>query len=532
MTTSPSDITLPSLVSGNYELIYAIPMLVAAIPTTFMGAFLTLDRTRTFASQVPGDSMPGGFVNEKSTSTKLRRLLGFEGGIGGLCGGWLFGSYLSTLLALVIMNKTSSAPLTPIQFTLVHIMSSTLFLFFGGRFRIGALAFIGLAGGLSFALAISVILHPALETRLVFVAILTPIAAIATLLPLVRTQHCALRAASAATGSFGMILSISLLSHDSSWQNVWERLWLPHSIRGDWGTGIERGFSAVVSVTFALGIFTDWAARRFIGENPDQKWDSYLARYAATLPSNSDRAGSFQPFLSLWQRIFHPPPPDPIKFPSDEELKSDKRPTSPDVVTYTDIKRRLSKRKPRPFRKRSDVKFKPIGEYSDSDTESESELDKKPAPSPFAYPLPQRPWLNRNLTSSPTLSGVTVYGSDDELPEKSKRGFKRISEVENYSDLEGEDITTSAKNSPLKRAKSHREEPGWKPGFLARNSDPIQTSSTAPQPPPGAVPMTPSLIRAISRIAIAQKEAYTPGMPALPPPPVQSEETKEEWKGF
>lgn len=178
--------------------------------------------------------------------------------------------YLSTFLSLVIPNTTSSPPLTTVQFLLIHLISSFLFMFLGGRFKVAALALIGIAGGVAFALIMSVILHPSLLTRIVFVAILATVIPITTLLPFVRTQHAALRTASASAGAFAIVVAISLLSHKSSWQNVWERLWLKQSARADWGTGVERGFSAMVSVLFALGIFTDWASRKYIGENPDQ----------------------------------------------------------------------------------------------------------------------------------------------------------------------------------------------------------------------------------------------------------------------
>ena len=51
--------------------------------------------------------------------------------------------------------------------------------------------------------------------------------------------------------------------------------------------------------------------------------------------------------------------------------------------------------------------------------------------------------------------------------------------------------------------------------------------------PPGAVPMTPSLIRAIDRIAIAQGEAYGYNSPPpLSPPPLRRGEALEDWERF
>jgi hypothetical protein len=168
------------------------------------------------------------------------------------------------------MNRTSSAPLTPAVFLVIHLISSLLFTFVSGRFRLAALACTGLAGGVSFALILAVVLHPTLLTRLVFVAILTPLSAIATLLPISRTQYRAVRVAAASTGAFGTTMSIALLAHVLPWANVWERLWMPISLTNDWGTNAERGLSAAACILLVGGTVSDWVLKRTFGENPDQ----------------------------------------------------------------------------------------------------------------------------------------------------------------------------------------------------------------------------------------------------------------------
>jgi Domain of unknown function (DUF4203) len=179
-------------------------------------------------------------------------------------------AYLATFLSLLIMNRTSSAPLTPPDFLAIHLISSILFTFLSGRFKLAALACIGVAGGVSFALILAVVLHPTLLTRIIFAAILTPLFTIATLLPVERTQHWGVRIAAASAGAFGTVVSIALLAHMSSWANVWERLWLQVSPLNDWGTNPERGLSAAACLLLVGGIASDWALRRTFGENPDQ----------------------------------------------------------------------------------------------------------------------------------------------------------------------------------------------------------------------------------------------------------------------
>jgi len=427
------------------------------------------------------------------------------------------------------MNRTTDAPLAPVHFLIIHLTSSVLFTVLAGRFRIAALACTGLAGGVSLGLILAVILHPTLLTRLIFIAILTPLSLVAVFLPVPRTQHSAVRAASSSTGAFGTVVSIALLAQIPSWANVWERLWMQISLTNEWGTSMERGLSAAACIILAGGIASDWALRRRFGENPDQKWDSYLAQYAANLPNANDRAGTFQPMVSLWQRLFHPSPSNPVIFPSDADLKSTRSSSIPNTFEHTKARSSATAKLPR---KRSEVKFQPLGGYSDSDSDSEPEWSKKdPA---RAFSPPQKPWLQKQFVSSTTLSGATLYGSDDEGDrEKEKSGGKRtkVASLENYSDSEGEDITTPH-STPLKRQKSRRDEPGWKPEFLARHPSESPTNASSVTAVSsgvrGAVPMTPSLIRAIDRIAVAQGEAYG----HISPPPLPRAESEQKWRGF
>jgi hypothetical protein len=74
------------LPSATYTLAYTLPLLLASLCLTFAGAFLTLDRSRSFPPIY--DSIPGDFFPQKR-SRKLHWLL--EGGVGGLAAGYVFG---------------------------------------------------------------------------------------------------------------------------------------------------------------------------------------------------------------------------------------------------------------------------------------------------------------------------------------------------------------------------------------------------------------------------------------------------------
>ena len=81
---------------------------------------------------------------------------------------------------------------------------------------------------------------------------------------------------------------------------------------------------------------------------------------------------------------------------------------------------------------------------------------------------------------------TALRGKDDAAPD--------------YSDFE-EDVT-----NVHTEAREYRDSPDWKPPFLA----PHGPNVASPVQPVGAVPMTPSLIRAVDRIAAAQAQAYGP----------------------
>lgn len=76
--------------STAFLLAYAIPLLLFSTVITFCGAFLTLDRSRTFAPRSDStSSIPGAF--EKNVTVR-RRIFRLDGGIGGLAVGYVFGS--------------------------------------------------------------------------------------------------------------------------------------------------------------------------------------------------------------------------------------------------------------------------------------------------------------------------------------------------------------------------------------------------------------------------------------------------------
>ena len=106
-----SNVALTDLLpSTGYLLSYSLPLLFLSILLTFAGAFLTLDRTRSFAPHY--SALPGGF--DTKSKKKFHWLL--EGGIGGLATGYVFGGPSSLLRHVAPLILLPLSPLLYLPF--------------------------------------------------------------------------------------------------------------------------------------------------------------------------------------------------------------------------------------------------------------------------------------------------------------------------------------------------------------------------------------------------------------------------------
>ncbi|CAA7265453.1 unnamed protein product [Cyclocybe aegerita] len=629
----------PLLPTSSYLLPYAVPLLLLSLLFTFTGTLFTLDRTRSFPTRNIGisyASLPGALDHPKK---KRRFTWALEGGIGGLIGGFLFGVHLSTALALLIPATTSAASLSPKSFLAVWIITAAITILLAGRYRYAAYIFYGVSGGTLLAIALCVIIHPSLPSRIILTAIFLPLTTLAVIIsaaiPRLSTSnyfHPLLRICTASTGAFGVVLAIALLMDpkQAGWANVWERLWLRDG--EGWGGGKEQGLSAAWGVFFVLGMASDWALKRWIGECPDEKWDSYLANYAANLPNQADRAGSFRPLTSFWDRVFPPARPfEPrsakekeILFPDEADFNSTRKPAilTPTLPTSTPMMLRnvgasaahgkLSKgksdssgadeerkldpvpttaellKKPRKKhfgiggwshdkncagRKRKPVVF---GDVSSDDSDGDDDADgleaglkkrssdtSSPSSPALGAPKTKPPFLTKGQraqplsrsysSEAPTLvDGRTDGAGMDTVrrKEKAKQGDGRLEDLNTldyekeieavkdklrrgtgapsgtkeeveYSDWEEEDLATVDRHH--RRGRGQEKEGEWSPGFLKRHQSQSQATSVGPHPTAVPVPATPSLIKAIDRVALAQREAYGPSRAASQARPQHTE---------
>jgi hypothetical protein len=149
------------------------------------------------------------------------------------------------------------------------------------------------------------------------------------------------------------------------------------------------------------------------------------------------------------------------------------------------------------YRKRKAVKF---GTVNPDDLSSDDEDDPLSTPPPLARrtsTLSSVTLTNGSNTGSWTVS--PMKGDQERVPPARRVVLRgNDNDTPEYSDYE-EDVT----NAQVQTGE-FRNPQDWKPPFLSRHgSNAANLASTI-----GAVPITPSLIRAVDRIAAAQAQAY------------------------
>ncbi|KAI9510258.1 hypothetical protein F5148DRAFT_1181046 [Russula earlei] len=514
------------LPSAPYRLAYTLPLFALSALLTFAGAFLTLDRTRSFRPRSGPLHVPGSF-NLMKKPRRFRFCL--QGGLGGLAIGYSFGLHLSTFLALVVPNETTSAPLSPRAFLAVWVLTSIIFATFSGLLEHAAFAITGITGGTSLALALSVSIHPSLLTRRIFLALLVSISCILTMAPFVRTQRPSIRLTASASGTFGLILCTSLLTHVQPWSNVWERLWIEDG--NGWGTGKERGLSAGYWLILIAGCTVDWALKKFCGGNPDEHysynaWDRLFPWMRRSKEPNASDYEIFPENKDLSPRLSCDYHQSSSRSADQTVLILDK---SPHLMKQTQTPlaglRGLRSAGDHGYRKREAVKF---GVMNPDDLSSDED---DPLSTPPRLPRRTSTLSSATLTNgSNTVShGVSSMREDQEKVAPAKPAELRGKDdgAPECSDHE-EDVT----NARMQTGEP-RDSPGWRLQFLTRHDSKIV-------PPVGRVPMTPSLIHAVDRIAAAQAQAYrsSPGSEwesSAATPDGQTESVlarKQRWEAF
>lgn len=287
-----------------------------------------------------------------------------------------------------------------------------------------------------------------------------------------------------------------------------------------------------------------------------KKWDSYLANYTATLPNQPDRVGTFQPFTSFWDKIFPnsslPSFPSnyngktavifpPEKLSSSHNLVHNLALQSPEnlkkapilsslsgvVTTAVDVFKKPQSKGFTKWKKntvlglsetrRKPIKFGAIEDLSSGSDASDSEFDelteqgpKEKQKSPWnwnSHSSSTHTYVDGRIIGKKALTGSEslIHNIDSEIKIQ-----KQAYDTLDYSDYE-EDLSTAYHDSDHinKTAARTDDHQGWQPGFLKRYHATAAGGghhSQSAKP----VPVTRSLIKALDRIAVAQKDAFRP----------------------
>ncbi|KAI0345730.1 hypothetical protein BDW22DRAFT_907401 [Trametopsis cervina] len=371
--------------------------------------------------------------------------------------------------------------------------------------------------------------------------------------------------AASSLGAFGVTETVALFVRNSAWGNIWQRFWVHDGIA--WGTSQEKGLSAAFCFLFVVGLVCDWLLHIKIGENPDEKWDRYLADFTAELPNDVQRAGTFQPILSFWDKLlgrhssFAPivqhsgvtgMGDGDVKFPPSASAKLSKQPVSqsqrsPRVPeSKLGIARLLKKdaRKPHPSRRA--IRFRP--QDSDS-TDSENEMTVgKPAPlrtdssatlvNPMEASLihpPNRPWDTRSgeipdySDSEVDIGAIGRQSIGDSKPWP-PAFFRRHSARAALSPIQLRNKFSSATGSAETQSHLNDEE----------DTSPHRTTDNSLSTLPlevASIPATPSLIKAVERIQLAHEvvahPSFAPSSQTIVPGTPQTEhDQRKSWDTF
>ena len=158
---------------------------------------------------------------------------------------------------------------------------------------------------------------------------------------------------------------------------------------------------------------------------------------------------------------------------------------------------------------------------------SDSDFGEDESKTPLGF---GKPWLKHRMSSAPQVS-VGFAGSLRKVRDVDIDVAKELAAIRHdqnleYSDIEEDDVTSATAMDQTR----DRDAPGWSPDFMRRHRESGGTSTTSQRTvverspvilsapaPDGAVRITPSLIKAIDRIAVAQQATFSAA--GIPPKP-------------
>jgi len=262
-------------------------------------------------------------VDEKAKkTTRLGPLFAgapIAGGVAGIVVGFLFFSFLSTVVTSAIC-VTKGTSVSSTSYFVIWLLPGLFGAFLAGHWALFARASTGLLTGACITLIITAMfgIHT-LIVRAIFIAVTTSLITAPLLLPKRNAIHFhLLNICTSIIGAVTFLDGVALVAPPRASSDSWIDLWVllfalddsssASSASKKWGSSAFKGLIAAAVLGAAVGFLFEFFFHKHAAEDPDMEWNNYLGTFTQRLenqdPSDpNDRAGSFEPAPSAWQKL-------------------------------------------------------------------------------------------------------------------------------------------------------------------------------------------------------------------------------------
>jgi len=488
------------------------------------------------------EALPGikSQKRQQQQSGQQRKRPFLSGGVGGLLVGFLFFSYLASVINNALCANEGKKVLGAGAYFAVWLAPGLLGAVLGGYFFFMAKIMTGVLGATCLTVILTAMFGiQTMLVRVILLAIFSPLLTAPLLLPRINPiQTLVLNGCTSIIGVVTFLNGVALfappLEASSNWIDLWTMLFCMNesttktAITGGWGTSAFKGYIAGSVLGAVIGFVFELFLHNQSGKDADSEWNEYLGTYTQRFGVGSDgyegksgldtatsmaaaaRAGLFEPAPSAWHRMVD-------FFDSESRKPAHYGNLSGDGLQVESISEKVRRKKSSRSAKTAGgvpARFEALSKRDDFDEESSDDEER---------------------SDDDDDDDATELGSDDDGDEKKGekkdllspiRNEKNAKVVGNYGGyaLPRPPMISPAPSyntSQLSGTTARSSEPGskiHKSAHVYRDTETRQTTSaSSPSSPPAAVapqstgpaaiPATPSLINAISRIQIAQQAA-------------------------
>ncbi|PWN46624.1 hypothetical protein IE53DRAFT_391210 [Violaceomyces palustris] len=282
-------------------------------------------------------------IDETSTKRRARskrlgaRLVGslssgpaLGSGVGGACVGFLFFSFLSSMLACAICSNQPRS-LSPQSFFGIWLSTGLMGAFVGGHFRMVGQVLSGLLAGPSLTIFLTAMFGiRTIIIRAVLLCVSTSVLTAPLVVPKRSVIHFhVLNLCTSLVGMLSLLLGVALYAPPQASSKAWiDLLALLFAKDGSetqtqavkkWGTSSFKGYIAGAALGTAAGFAFELLLHSKAAEDPEEEWNEYLGAYTKRFESlgggaggyanvvnggaEASRAGSFQPPPGMLERI-------------------------------------------------------------------------------------------------------------------------------------------------------------------------------------------------------------------------------------